>query len=273
MSAIPTFRIARPTRLSTPIDAARSLLTPSANCARIAPVARFSSSPSSWGRGDNNKNRGNSAVRGTGLRKRQTLSVTNPRSNPNASIPKPVARTSTIQGDPDHGLWEFFKDRKLLATPVEESKHGRAWTVNELRSRDWETLQQLWWVCVKERNRLATEKLERKRLNAGFGDAENEARDKVVQETMKAIIDTLVERNTAYHEAYQLAQSDPTIDLTRSEHQYQEPTYEANELIDENLDDPDGAVPTEVRENQAAAPDAVFEEPQRSKDHAKQTTI
>jgi large subunit ribosomal protein L47 len=92
-----------------------------------------------------------------------------------------------------------------------------------LRQRDWDTLQQLWWVCVKERNRLATEKLERRRLGAGFGDEESDERDKTVQNTMKAITDTLVERNNAYREAHKLAAHDPDIDLTRPEQQYQPP--------------------------------------------------
>jgi large subunit ribosomal protein L47 len=83
-------------------------------------------------------------------------------------------------------------------------------------------------VCVKERNRLATEKLERKRLRAGYGDMENKERDEIVQKTMKSIVDVLVERNNAYQEAYKLASQDPEIDLSRTEHQYQPPSsYEA----------------------------------------------
>ena len=101
---------------------------------------------------------------------------------------------------------------------------GREWTVHELRERDWETLQKLWWVCVKDRNRLATEKLERKRLNAGYGDLENKERDETVQKTMKAIVDVLVERNNAYQAAYKLALEDPDIDLGRTDHQYQPPS-------------------------------------------------
>lgn len=107
----------------------------------------------------------------------------------------------------------WFRDGKR----VTDRGTGRSWTVGELRSRDWDTLHQLWWVCVKERNRLATEKLERKRLDAGYGDFENEERDKTVQETMKAILDTLAERHQAYQEAYVLAQSDPDIDLSRTD--------------------------------------------------------
>lgn len=134
---------------------------------------------------------------------------------------------------------------------MEESRHGRAWTVYELRDRDWETLQQLWWVCVKERNRLATAKLEHKRVEAGYGEMEMDKRDKTVQETMKAILDTLAERNNAYQEAYKLARNDPTIDLNRAEHQFQEPTYAVDEMYDESeLDDPTGVVPKEAFEEQ-----------------------
>lgn len=81
-------------------------------------------------------------------------------------------------------------------------------------------------MCVKERNRLATAKYEHRRLGAGYGQTEMSDRDETIQETMKAILDTLAERNTAYQEAYRLAKSDPTIDLQRTEHQYQEPSYD-----------------------------------------------
>ena len=79
---------------------------------------------------------------------------------------------------------------------------------------------------MKERNRLATEKLERKRLEAGYGDYENQQRDKTIQETMKAILDTLAERHQAYREAFELAKRDPSIDLSRTDGpQYEQPPY------------------------------------------------
>jgi large subunit ribosomal protein L47 len=109
---------------------------------------------------------------------------------------------------------------------VADTDTGRSWTIGELRSRDFESLHQLWWVCVKERNRLATEKIERKRLEAGYGDHENQQRDKTIQKTMKAVLDTLAERHQAYQEAFELARRDPTIDLSRTDGpQYEQTPY------------------------------------------------
>ena len=53
---------------------------------------------------------------------------------------------------------------------------GRAWTAEELRHKSWEDIQKLWWVCVKERNIMDTQKLERERLKPGYGEFESNAR-------------------------------------------------------------------------------------------------
>jgi large subunit ribosomal protein L47 len=36
------------------------------------------------------------------------------------ALPKPVPIEEEVNGTPDHGLWDFFKDQK----PVEENAHG-----------------------------------------------------------------------------------------------------------------------------------------------------
>lgn len=57
---------------------------------------------------------------------------------------------------------------------------GRPWAIQELREKSWEDLHKLWWVCVKERNRIATTNLERERMKAGFGAHEANERDRAV---------------------------------------------------------------------------------------------
>jgi large subunit ribosomal protein L47 len=89
---------------------------------------------------------------------------------------------------PDHGLWNFFNpQRTILSTPVEESRHGmacecnlaslltrsgRAWTREELRFQSFQRLHSLWWSCLKEQNRIATENATRTELQAGHGGYE-----------------------------------------------------------------------------------------------------
>jgi large subunit ribosomal protein L47 len=124
---------------------------------------------------DHNKTRGESAIRRTGTRWRLSVS--------DEPLPKPLKPEdlAPVETDPNHGLWEFFADRVTVASPPEEeAKHGRAWMVEELRGKSWEDLHKLWWVCVKERNRISTASHERTRSNLGFGDAEAEARDDAV---------------------------------------------------------------------------------------------
>jgi large subunit ribosomal protein L47 len=87
--------------------------------------------------------------------------------------PQPVKYKPKVQVDPNHGLWDFFYSKdKLLLTPDESAEHGRGWTVEELRHKSWDDLHKLWWVCVKEQNRLATARKERSRLKLPDGAVE-----------------------------------------------------------------------------------------------------
>lgn len=126
---------------------------------------------------DRNPARGVSALRRTGLKK-QKVSI-----RP-SELPKPVldpGLRSQLEVDENHGLWEFFPaNRTSMATPEEIHAHGRAWTIEELRPKDWEDLHKLWWTCVKERNRLLTYANERTRWGPMYGDYESEGRHKEV---------------------------------------------------------------------------------------------
>lgn len=130
---------------------------------------------------DYSKNRGISAIRRTGLPKRKTLSI--PKDEP---LPRPVtdpALLPKIETDPRHGLWGFFasnEEGKHLKTIDELNDHGRSWDMEELRQKSWEDLHALWWKCTLERNSLETQRLERIRIDIGYGDYEGNERDKVV---------------------------------------------------------------------------------------------
>jgi large subunit ribosomal protein L47 len=94
-----------------------------------------------------------------------------------SEAPQPANYKPKVRVDPNHGLWDFFyaKD-KLLLTPDEIQEHGRGWTVEELRHKSWDDLHKLWWVCVKEQNRLATARKERDRLKLVDGSEQGAAR-------------------------------------------------------------------------------------------------
>ncbi|KAL9079672.1 MAG: hypothetical protein Q9157_001448 [Trypethelium eluteriae] len=184
---------------------------------------------------DKSRNRGVSAIHATGLRRRQTLHVKK------EDLPTPVldrTKHSKIQIDPDHGLWQFFNDkRSALTSPDEDHAHGRAWTVEELRHKSWEDLHRLWWVCVKERNRLATEAYERRRLNAGYGDYESQERERTIKFTQRAIKHGLTERWYAWDAARQVAVEEG-LDLSGNgpvwtPQNFEEDDAESEEIIEE----------------------------------------
>lgn len=119
---------------------------------------------------DNNRFRGVSPLRRTGLREPVSVS--------NEPLPRPREERPEIQVDPNHGLYGFFAGPdKLMNTPTEDRQHGRAWTVEELRRKSWEDLHKLWWVCCRERNKIATANRERSRAKMGFGASESSNRD------------------------------------------------------------------------------------------------
>jgi large subunit ribosomal protein L47 len=57
----------------------------------------------------------------------------------------------------DHPLWQFFHDKKYIRKFDEINNMGEPWSVAMLRRKSFEDLHTLWWVCIKERNKLLRE--------------------------------------------------------------------------------------------------------------------
>ncbi|KAK5653847.1 hypothetical protein OQA88_7771 [Cercophora sp. LCS_1] len=173
---------------------------------------------------DHSKHRGESAIRRTGTRWRLSVS--------DEPLPKPVPLKDLppVETDPDHGLWEFFPDRvTVAAVPEEDAKHGRGWSVEELRKKSWDDLHRLWWVCCKERNRLATGEWERRKQKLGYGEAEAAKRDDEVKVTMRGIKHVLTERQYVWEDALKLAEDDPEINLSGDGN----PVFAPSEFLEE----------------------------------------
>ena len=94
------------------------------------------------------------------------------------------------------GIEEFFgptyamsEDGKPTRAPA-----GRAWRVSELRGKSYEDLHKLWWVCLKEKNMLLTDRLYYGQVGVEMPDA---ARYSKVRRTMAGIKHVLGERSRA----------------------------------------------------------------------------
>ncbi|KAK3318363.1 mitochondrial 39-S ribosomal protein L47 (MRP-L47)-domain-containing protein [Apodospora peruviana] len=198
---------------------------------------------------DHSKKRGESALRRTGTRWRLSMS--------DEPLPIPVPREELpfVETDPDHGLWDFFQDRKTVAqAPELDSQHGRAWQVEELRHKSWDDLHRLWWVCVKERNRISTAQWERTKSELGFGDAEAKTRDREVRFSMRAIKHVLTERFYAWEDAVKLAEEDPEVDLSGKGTPYTPSEYLEDELDGEAMYEADVTAAEEERNVKKAEP-------------------
>lgn len=77
---------------------------------------------------------------------------------PDVKLRPPIIPTiNNIKVKEDHPLWQFFSHKKFIRTPKEVQHTSRPWSVQELRKKSFEDLHSLWYVCLKERNKLYRE--------------------------------------------------------------------------------------------------------------------
>lgn len=72
--------------------------------------------------------------------------------------PPVVPRADDVKTPAEHPLWQFFgPQRELVRTREQLEGIGAPWTVPQLRRKSFDDLHTLWYVCLKERNRLFRE--------------------------------------------------------------------------------------------------------------------
>ncbi|KAF9046570.1 mitochondrial 39-S ribosomal protein L47 (MRP-L47)-domain-containing protein [Panaeolus papilionaceus] len=134
------------------------------------------------------------------------------------STPSP-RKTAKVPVREDHGLYAFFRGKEgdnlegearyeVFETPEQaQLVSGRAWRAEELRNKSFRDLHTLWYVALREKNLLATQKEEVRRMGVTNPDLQVSA-EKVrqVRKTMARIKAVLNERRLAYQGAVEIAQ-------------------------------------------------------------------
>ncbi|KAL1933576.1 hypothetical protein VTP01DRAFT_7666 [Rhizomucor pusillus] len=96
---------------------------------------------------------------------------------------------------PAKGLYQFFENGEALPKRITT---GRSWTAKELRQKSFEDLHKLWYVLLKERNVLATQRGEARRQQLSTDVFDNSDRMKKVRKSMARIKLVLNERQREY---------------------------------------------------------------------------
>ncbi|KAF9452885.1 MRP-L47-domain-containing protein [Macrolepiota fuliginosa MF-IS2] len=124
----------------------------------------------------------------------------------------------------DHGLYGFFRRKEVKDGEVLEGdarfevfetpqstqiQSGRGWKAEELRLKSFKDLHVLWYVLVRERNLLATQKEEVRRMGVQNRQFQvNATRVYHVRKSMARIKQVINERRVAYEQAVGLIESE-----------------------------------------------------------------
>lgn len=117
------------------------------------------------------------------------------------ALRKPILPTiDNIKVRDDHPLWQFFHKKQFVRTVDELEIQGRSWTVQELRKKSFEDLHALWYVCLREMNKIQREA----RLYEDIGSSKLQQCmnfEEAVKNSMLAIRQVLTERETGLNNA------------------------------------------------------------------------
>ncbi|KAG5648427.1 hypothetical protein DXG03_005001 [Asterophora parasitica] len=125
----------------------------------------------------------------------------------------------------NHGLYAFFRKKndetltgdaayEVTESPESMQKQtGRSWLASELRLKSFRDLHTLWYILLRERNLLATQKEEARRM--GVSNTEMQCRKSMAR--IKAVIN---ERRLAYEGAVKIAEAEHEEDFNEQVEQY-----------------------------------------------------
>lgn len=127
-----------------------------------------------------------------------------------------VSQTSPVyQDDQRHPLERLFRDDEdLIDSETGKFNVGRSWRASELRLKSFEDLHALWFVLLKERNVLETERWVARKAKSQML---NPARLKKVRVSMSRIKTILGERSMEYKATNQAAAVVEMEDATMEE--------------------------------------------------------
>ncbi|KIP08103.1 hypothetical protein PHLGIDRAFT_127239 [Phlebiopsis gigantea 11061_1 CR5-6] len=121
-----------------------------------------------------------------------------------------------VETDRSHGLYAFFrrveKDGDVDYDTVEprnpsRQRSGRSWSAAELRLKSFKDLHTLWYVLLRERNLLATQRAEARRLGIQEARLASYAQVHKVRKSMARIKYVINERRLAYEQAVGLLEA------------------------------------------------------------------